>query len=132
MSPTSYLAAPPRVDILHYRESPQERQPREANRRAFRMEHARAARRITRTLFLAQSLGSAGQVAIFPIVAILGAQLSGRPAPAGGAAVGWWAGGGPSPRSPVVLGGRRAFPPPWRPPRRRSARGPSPMSSSGG
>ena len=47
------------------------------------MDHARAARRITRTLFLAQSLGSAGQVAIFPIVAILGAQLSGRPSWAG-------------------------------------------------
>ena len=47
------------------------------------MEHERAARRITRTLFLAQSLGSAGQVAIFPIVAILGAQLSGRASWAG-------------------------------------------------
>jgi MFS family permease len=47
------------------------------------MDHALAARRITRTLFLAQSLGSAGQVAIFPIVAILGAQLSGRPSWAG-------------------------------------------------
>ncbi len=42
-----------------------------------------AARRITRTLFLAQSLGSAATVAIFPIVAILGAQLSGRPSWAG-------------------------------------------------
>ena len=47
------------------------------------MEHARAARRITRTLFLAQSLGSAATVAIFPIVAILGAQLSGRASWAG-------------------------------------------------
>jgi MFS family permease len=47
------------------------------------MEHARAAQRITRTLFFAQSLGSAGQVAIFPIVAILGAQLSGRQSWAG-------------------------------------------------
>lgn len=47
------------------------------------MDYVRAARRITRTLFLAQSLGSAGQVAIFPIVAILGAKLSGRPSWAG-------------------------------------------------
>jgi MFS family permease len=47
------------------------------------MNHIYAARRITRTLFLTQSLGSAAVVAIFPIVAILGAQLSGRPSWAG-------------------------------------------------
>jgi len=42
-----------------------------------------AARRITRTLFAAQSVGSAAVVAIFPIVAIAGAKLSGQPSWAG-------------------------------------------------
>lgn len=46
-------------------------------------DHRTTARRITRTLFVAQSLGSAATVAIFPIVAIAGAQLSGRPSWAG-------------------------------------------------
>ncbi len=41
------------------------------------------ARRITQTLFLVQSLGGAAGVAIFPIIAILGARLSGRDALAG-------------------------------------------------
>ncbi|MGH7752018.1 MAG: MFS transporter, partial [Gemmatimonadales bacterium] len=41
------------------------------------------ARRITQTLFLAQSLGGAAGVAIFPIISILGARLSGRDALAG-------------------------------------------------
>ncbi|MDQ7842172.1 MAG: MFS transporter [Armatimonadota bacterium] len=42
-----------------------------------------AARRITRTLFAAQSLASAATVAIFPVVSIIGARLSGRPSWAG-------------------------------------------------
>lgn len=46
-------------------------------------EHAVAARRITRTLFAAQSLGSAALVAMFPILAIAGAKLSGQPSWAG-------------------------------------------------
>lgn len=41
-------------------------------------DYARAATRITRTLFAAQSLSSAATVAIFPIVAIAGAKLSGQ------------------------------------------------------
>jgi MFS family permease len=40
-------------------------------------------RRITLTLFITQSLGSAATIAIFPIVAIIGARLSGRVAWAG-------------------------------------------------
>lgn len=47
------------------------------------MDHAASARRITRTLFVAQSLGSAAVIAIFPIVTIVGAKLSGRTAWAG-------------------------------------------------
>ncbi len=47
------------------------------------MDQAQAARRITRTLFAAQSLASAATVAIFPVVSIIGARLSGRPAWAG-------------------------------------------------
>jgi MFS family permease len=47
------------------------------------MDHAPAARRITRTLFIAQSLGSAAVIAIFPIATIVGARLSGRAAWAG-------------------------------------------------
>jgi MFS family permease len=43
----------------------------------------RSARRITATLFAAQSLASAASVAIAPIVAIAGAQLSGQPSWAG-------------------------------------------------
>ena len=42
-----------------------------------------AARRITRTLFAAQSLASAATVAILPMVSILGARLSGHPSYAG-------------------------------------------------
>jgi MFS family permease len=41
------------------------------------------ARRITQTLFAAQSLSGAATVAIFPIISILGARLSGRDALAG-------------------------------------------------
>ncbi len=41
------------------------------------------ARRIALTLFVTQSLGSAATIAIFPIVAIIGARLSGRVAWAG-------------------------------------------------
>lgn len=44
---------------------------------------ARQARRITQTLFLAQSLGGAAVVAIFPIISILGARMGGRDALAG-------------------------------------------------
>ncbi|HET6948210.1 MAG TPA: MFS transporter [bacterium] len=47
------------------------------------MDLARAARRITRTLFAAQSLASAATVAIFPVVSILGARLGGHPSYAG-------------------------------------------------
>jgi len=47
------------------------------------MDLAAAARRITRTLFVAQSLASAATVAIFPVVSIIGARLSGRPSWAG-------------------------------------------------
>lgn len=43
----------------------------------------RIAQRITRTLFATQSLGSAATVAIFPIIAIAGAKLSGHPLWAG-------------------------------------------------
>lgn len=45
--------------------------------------HAASARRITRTLFISNSLGLAARVAFFPIVAIAGAKLSGRPSWAG-------------------------------------------------
>jgi MFS family permease len=47
------------------------------------MDLARAARRITVTLFAAQSLASAAQVAIFPVAAIVGARLTGRASWAG-------------------------------------------------
>lgn len=47
------------------------------------VDYSAAARRITRTLFVVQSLGSAARVAFFPIVAIAGAQLSGRASWAG-------------------------------------------------
>lgn len=47
------------------------------------MNHAATARRITATLFAAQSLASAATVAFFPVVSIIGAQLSGRPSWAG-------------------------------------------------
>ena len=47
------------------------------------MDLTRAARRITRTLFAAQSLASAATVAIFPVVSILGARLGGHPSYAG-------------------------------------------------
>ncbi|MHB1131777.1 MAG: MFS transporter [Chloroflexota bacterium] len=46
-------------------------------------EHARAARKITRLLFIAQSLGSAGFIAAFTVNAIVGADLSGQAALAG-------------------------------------------------
>jgi len=42
-----------------------------------------AARRITRTLFVAQGLGLAAVVAMFPIATIVGAKLAGRPTWAG-------------------------------------------------
>lgn len=45
--------------------------------------YATQAARITRTLFGAQSLGSAATITIFPILTILGAQFSGIPALAG-------------------------------------------------
>lgn len=47
------------------------------------MDYTTSARRITRTLFAAQSLGSAATVAVFPVMAIAGAKLSGRAAWAG-------------------------------------------------
>ncbi|HXF82042.1 MAG TPA: MFS transporter [bacterium] len=47
------------------------------------MDLVRAARRITATLFAAQSLASAAQVAIFPVAAIVGARLAGRASWAG-------------------------------------------------
>lgn len=47
------------------------------------MDHAQAARRITRTLFVAQSLASAATVAVFPVFSIIGAHLSGHPSWAG-------------------------------------------------
>ena len=37
-----------------------------------------SARRISLTLFVTQSLGSAATIAIFPIITIIGAKLSGR------------------------------------------------------
>lgn len=46
-------------------------------------DYAAAARRITRTLFISNSLGLAARVAFFPIIAIAGAKLSGRPSWAG-------------------------------------------------
>ncbi len=45
--------------------------------------YAAAARTITRTLFGAQSLGAAATITVFPILTILGAQLSGTEALAG-------------------------------------------------
>ncbi|MDR7509642.1 MAG: MFS transporter [Armatimonadota bacterium] len=51
-----------------------------------------ASRRIARTLFAAQSLGSAAVVAVFPIVAIAGARLSGHPSWAGVPATGYQVG----------------------------------------
>ena len=42
------------------------------------MDYPRSATHLTRTLFAAQSLSSAATVAIFPIVAIAGAKLSGQ------------------------------------------------------
>lgn len=47
------------------------------------MDHTGLARKITTTLFAAQSLGSAGFIAVSTISAIAGAQLSGNPALAG-------------------------------------------------
>ena len=47
------------------------------------VDYAASARRITRTLFISNSLGLAARVAFFPIVAIAGAKLSGRPSWAG-------------------------------------------------
>jgi MFS family permease len=47
------------------------------------MDYAAPARQITRTLFLAQSLGSAGLIVASTINAIVGADLSGNPALAG-------------------------------------------------
>ncbi len=47
------------------------------------MDITRSARRITLTLFVVQSLGSAATIAIFPIITIIGAKLSGRVSLAG-------------------------------------------------
>lgn len=47
------------------------------------MDHSQVARKITRTLFAAQSLGSAGFIAAATINSIAGAKLSGAPALAG-------------------------------------------------
>ncbi len=47
------------------------------------MDYARLARKITTTLFAAQSLGSAGFIAVATISSIVGAHLSGNPALAG-------------------------------------------------
>lgn len=46
-------------------------------------DHSAAARRISRTLFFVQSIGSAASIAIFPVFPILGAELTGRQALAG-------------------------------------------------
>ncbi len=54
----------------------------ERERKVF-VEVARAARRISLTLFVTQSLGSAATIAIFPIITIIGARLSGHVAWAG-------------------------------------------------
>lgn len=48
-----------------------------------RVDYIRLARKITRTLFAAQSLGSAGFIAVATVSAIVGASLSGNPALAG-------------------------------------------------
>ena len=47
------------------------------------MDHAALARKITTTLFLSQSLGSAGFIAVSTVSAIVGADLSGSPVLAG-------------------------------------------------
>lgn len=46
-------------------------------------DHSAAARRISRTLFFVQGIGSAASIAIFPVFPILGAELTGRQALAG-------------------------------------------------
>ncbi|MGH2426686.1 MAG: MFS transporter, partial [bacterium] len=46
-------------------------------------DHSAAARRISRTLFFVQSIGSAASISIFPVFPILGAELTGRQALAG-------------------------------------------------
>jgi MFS family permease len=47
------------------------------------MDHTALARKITTTLFAAQSLGSAGFIAVSTVSSIVGATLSGNPALAG-------------------------------------------------
>src|SRR2546425_401637 len=86
MSPTSYLAAPPRVAIFII-----QGRSREANQPAGRASadgearcvvettYAATARKITRTLLAVQGLGQAAVVALIPIMAIVGAKLGGRP-----------------------------------------------------
>ncbi len=56
-------------------------------------DYARSATHLTRTLFAAQSLSSAATVAIFPIVAIAGAKLSGQSTWAGVPAMAYQLGG---------------------------------------
>src|SRR2546425_6156153 len=94
MSPTSYLAAPPRVAIFII-----QGRSREANQPAGRASadgearcvvettYAATARKITRTLLAVQGLGQAAVVALIPIMAIVGAKLGGRPDWAGAPAM---------------------------------------------
>src|SRR3989442_8047144 len=112
MSPTSYLAAPPRVaPRLCLRAKGRQStklgiDPGHAATAATRgglgvsvvrpsvtSDYARSATRLTRTLFAAQSLSSAATVAIFPIVAIAGAKLSGQSTWAGVPAMAYQLGG---------------------------------------
>src|SRR2546422_943845 len=86
MSPTSYLAAPPRVAIFiiqgRSRESNQPAGRASADGEArwvVETTYAATARKITRTLLAVQGLGQAAVVALFPIMAIVGAKLGGRP-----------------------------------------------------
>src|SRR3989441_2014928 len=86
MSPTSYLAAPPRVAIFiiqgRSRESNQPAGRASADGEArwvVETTYAATARKITRTLLAVQGLGQAAVVALIPIMAIVGAKLGGRP-----------------------------------------------------
>src|SRR5713101_9763267 len=112
MSPTSYLAAPPRVaprlylraedsqptKLLINWDTPREQRHAEdlwvsVTRPTMTMDYPRSATHLTRTLFAAQSLSSAATVAIFPIVAIAGAKLSGQSTWAGVPAMAYQLGG---------------------------------------
>src|SRR2546422_3734003 len=86
MSPTSYLAAPPRVAIFiiqgRSRESNQPAGRASADGEArwiVAIDIPATARKISRTLLAVQGLGQAAVVALFPIMAIVGAKLGGRP-----------------------------------------------------